>query len=191
VLERARLDGKRCRERLLGLLDEAGEVLPERLAGDGEHGGREPRLDHRLLVGEVEHEHVVRREGDGSSGDTDDRGGACPGGDGRERFEALARGPGAADDDDTVVGTRRVPLRRVRGIGLAEPGVLPEDGDRLGDERARPAPEHEDALAGCAEHGAGGGPAREGLGPHLGLAVDLSLGDGARAHVLVLSSAGP
>jgi hypothetical protein len=103
--------------------------MPDVGPGHGEHGGGEPGLHDRLLVGVVEDQQLVRDLADRRGGVGRDPDLAGPAAQVPQRVENLGGGARAGHRQHRVVVAGRQ-LGRGEGVGLPVPGRLPGGRDR-------------------------------------------------------------
>lgn len=174
VVEPIRLGRRLDLECHLRVGDRLGQVGAEGRAQQRERRGREPRLDDRSLVGEVQDDHAARqrcgrRRAVGRDHDRDG-----PRARTLEQLKHLRGRPAAGDRDHHVVPTLERELRRREGIGLPLTGRLAEAGVGARDEERRAAPHGRHARPGGREDVGDRSGERRGPFPARRLARDLA-----------------
>ncbi len=134
-------------------------------------------LHHRLLVGEVQQQHLVRQRCARGVGDTGDDDLVHAGRQGSEGVDDLRRRARTGDADHRVVGSRDSRLGGIGGVGLAESCRLAQARERLRDEHRGAAADRKHPFTRTGEQPGGLGDEAHGRSPGGRLAVDLFCGD--------------
>ncbi len=151
------------------------KIFSERCSHQRERSRGEPRLHHRLLVGERQFDQVVDETAERCprvAHDADPAAAAAGLPKTAEQLEHLGRGSGPRDRDDRVVVTVHERLGCGECVGLTLAGGLAQRRVGLRHEPGGAAPDHGDALAGSGEERLFL-PEFRGTRPRLGLRAEL------------------